>query len=232
MTPPYTDHDYPPSVLLPSGLQSPQRSGTLKPPYQVDRQIRPPKSPMYVPAVLRPTEIPSRRPLTPPTSLHSSTDSLSRSKHSAAQPISIVTTLTRSSTASSGSITPSSIQPTRSHWKPDASATQCEAPGCSLAFSFLARRHHCRRCGGIYCANHAGVTVPLDENADINEGGSWHRACDGCFRDWDGYSRTSVGTRDSKSGPDRKQAKDIPGAGRKGSDAAGSVPKDWSWSTF
>ena len=41
------------------------------------RQIRPPKTPMYVPAVLRPTEYPSRSsPPTPPKSLHASLENL------------------------------------------------------------------------------------------------------------------------------------------------------------
>lgn len=41
------------------------------------RQLRPPKSPMYVPAALRPTERPGRQaPMTPPKSLHGSLDSL------------------------------------------------------------------------------------------------------------------------------------------------------------
>lgn len=52
------------------------------------RQIRPPKAPLYVPAVLRPTERPSRNqtstapttrdpsPITPPRSVHGSLDSL------------------------------------------------------------------------------------------------------------------------------------------------------------
>ena len=43
------------------------------------RQIRPPKSPMYIPAALRPTDRPQRAsPLTPPRSLHGSTDSLDK----------------------------------------------------------------------------------------------------------------------------------------------------------
>ncbi|KAI4201132.1 MAG: hypothetical protein LQ350_003446 [Teloschistes chrysophthalmus] len=43
------------------------------------RQLRPPKSPMYIPAALRPTEKPHRAaPLTPPRSLHGSTESLER----------------------------------------------------------------------------------------------------------------------------------------------------------
>ena len=44
------------------------------------RQLRPPKSPLYVPAVLRPTERPARQsPTTPPKSLHGSLDSLEES---------------------------------------------------------------------------------------------------------------------------------------------------------
>jgi hypothetical protein len=40
------------------------------------RQLRPQKTPLYVPAVLRPTEFPPKSPLTPPKSLHGSMDSL------------------------------------------------------------------------------------------------------------------------------------------------------------
>jgi hypothetical protein len=57
---------------------SPRMDTCLK--YQLPnqvRQLRPPKSPLYVPAVLRPTERPGRQgPLTPPKSLHGSLDSL------------------------------------------------------------------------------------------------------------------------------------------------------------
>ena len=46
-----------------------------QPPNQY-RQLRPQKTPLYVPAVLRPTEFPPKSPLTPPKSLHGSMDSL------------------------------------------------------------------------------------------------------------------------------------------------------------
>jgi hypothetical protein len=36
-------------------------------------------------------------------------------------------------------------------WSPDAEAHECE--GCSVAFSMFWRRHHCRSCGGVFCAN-------------------------------------------------------------------------------
>ena len=213
-------------------------------PHPATRQIHPPKSPLYVPAVLRPTERPvSRRPLTPPRSMHSSTDSLTGAKptarpHTPSQPIHIITSLTRSSTASSGPTTPTSWQPKRDHWKPDAHATHCDAPGCSLAFSLLTRRHHCRRCGGIFCSNHASQQVPLDEEAEISENGGLQRACDSCYADWAAYNQGIMnGEEGEQSGSSAKAGS---GKGRmimgkkkdENGDAAASVPKDWSWSTF
>ena len=89
------------------------------------RQLRPPKSPLYVPAVLRPTDPPKRvmkaSPLTPPQSMSSSFDDLEDAR-----------TLTRRSTADSGKFGLGAITeaewsteglgkvtavPTREHWK-------------------------------------------------------------------------------------------------------------------
>jgi len=61
---------------------SPTSPRTTAPPFLPahTRQLRPPKSPLYVPAVLRPTDPPKRAtrasPLTPPSSNHSSFDSV------------------------------------------------------------------------------------------------------------------------------------------------------------
>lgn len=89
------------------------------------RQLRPLKSPLYVPAVLRPTEPPKRptkpAPLTPPHSAHGSFDSLNH-----------IAPLTRRSAIDSGKFGLGKISesrwsmsmlgkvtnlPTRSHWK-------------------------------------------------------------------------------------------------------------------
>jgi hypothetical protein len=89
------------------------------------RQLRPPKSPLYVPAVLRPTDPPKRvtkpSPLTPPQSMHNSFDDLENAR-----------TLSRRSTGDSGkfglgAITEAEFSseglgkvtalPTREHWK-------------------------------------------------------------------------------------------------------------------
>ena len=89
------------------------------------RQLRPPKSPLYVPAVLRPTDPPKRvtkpSPLTPPQSMNSSFDDLENAR-----------TLSRQSTGDSGKFGLGAITeaewstegfgkvtalPTREHWK-------------------------------------------------------------------------------------------------------------------
>ena len=90
------------------------------------RQLRPPKSPLYVPAVLRPTERPTKpSPLTPPRSVHGSVDALNDSE--------AVAPLTRRSTVESNKSRVSKLaedewlkdehlgevtgSPTRDHWK-------------------------------------------------------------------------------------------------------------------
>jgi hypothetical protein len=89
------------------------------------RQLRPPKSPLYVPAVLRPTDPPRRvtrqSPLTPPQSGNNSFDNLDNAR-----------TLSRRSTGDSGKFGLGAITeaewsteglgkvtalPTREHWK-------------------------------------------------------------------------------------------------------------------
>ena len=89
------------------------------------RQLRPPKSPLYVPAVLRPTDPPKKTvkqsPLTPPASRHNSFDPFENAR-----------ALTRRSTGESGNSDLDSMLesensteglgkvtalPTREHWK-------------------------------------------------------------------------------------------------------------------
>ncbi|KAI4215225.1 MAG: hypothetical protein L6R36_009392 [Xanthoria steineri] len=170
------------------------------------RQLRPPKSPMYVPAALRPTERPHRpSPLTPPRSLHGSTDSLDRTGGDS-RPVS------RRSTASTrkritlnqvaedetliennnnddneeddSDLPPVEGVPSRTHWKPDSKATVCDAPTCHKSFNLFERRHHCRHCGHVFCNTHSQHKIPLDHNAEFHPDGAPSRACQHC---WDRY---------------------------------------------
>lgn len=89
------------------------------------RQIRPPKAPLYVPAVLRPTERPSKSssskdssPITPPRSVHGSLDSLNEDP----APVARQTTFHSIKAASDEAIKSEFLGevtgvPTRDHWK-------------------------------------------------------------------------------------------------------------------
>jgi hypothetical protein len=39
--------------------------------------------------------------------------------------------------------------PGKEHWKPDEMAMECSL--CGQQFGLFIRRHHCRKCGEIYC---------------------------------------------------------------------------------
>lgn len=199
------------------------------------RQLRPPKSPLYIPAVLRPTERPHRPSLlTPPHSINNSTDSLHRNdgrEH-----------LIRRSTGdawgettlrSHQSLGPVEGLPTRSHWKPDSNAVLCDAPTCQKAFSIFERRHHCRHCGHVFCAAHSPYTIPLDHRAEFHPDGTCSRACKHC---WDRYcSWNSKRLSSADEEVETRSGRNIEGRAidRDGQRSlAGSMPRDWNWSTF
>ena len=208
-----------------------------------------PKVPLYVPAVLRPTERPHRpSPLTPPRSVHGSTDSLDGSK--------IPLPASRTST-SDGKGKATHVQdiseepvaeqptgeiqglPTRTHWKPDADAIVCDAPICQKTFNLFERRHHCRHCGHLFCNTHSHYTIPLDQDAEFHPNGTESRACKHC---WEQYRRWH-NARASRKNSISSDVTTLPGTPtigvRRGkaeeslkSPVATSVPRDWNWSTF
>ena len=57
-------------------------------------------------------------------------------------------------------------------WMPDNSTKTCTA--CSLAFSLLRRRHHCRVCGKIFCQACSSQTANVGNDGHV-------RVCDNCF---------------------------------------------------
>lgn len=222
------------------------------------RQLRPPKLPLYVPAVLRPTERAHRAsPLTPPRSVHGSTDSLDdrdggrpRSRRSTAESQPRVDDADRTPERSSPAEPTFGVVeglPTRHHWKPDANAVICDAPTCHKSFNLFERRHHCRHCGHVFCNTDSHYTVPLDHHAEFHPEGSLSRACKHC---WDRYCqwRTAAWARGNQDDTRSTTAPTTPvsgaggkqmggGGAGKGDDMlkggwAGSAPRDWSWSTF
>ncbi|KAK9467260.1 hypothetical protein V1512DRAFT_262320 [Lipomyces arxii] len=86
-----------------------------------------------------------------------------------------------------GQIPAVSGPPRRSHWVSDDSALSCQS--CHKAFTFWERRHHCRRCGQIYCAAHSSHLLRLDQNCNFHPKGILSRTCDNCAHD---FNRTVI----------------------------------------
>jgi FYVE zinc finger len=128
--------------------------------------------------------------------------------------------------------------------QPDPASPTCDSTSCQKTFTFFQRRHHCRRCGSIFCSEHSLRQVPLDQHARFHPLAPSFRACDDCYRDfrvWDAKRRA----KNQAAGEDIERtgsADGVPGKGveiqgqgaKKGliSSIAQSVPRDWNWSTF
>ncbi|KAH8909804.1 FYVE/PHD zinc finger protein [Coniochaeta sp. PMI_546] len=159
------------------------------------RQIRP----LYMPAVLRPTEHHSKAPPTR-TKVDNSDDEDDRTLRSNSSFITLSGALGRISRRSTGdsgkcvdgnwnleAFAKPTGMPTREHWKPDHESTVCDHSTCRRTFNYFTRRHHCRRCGNIFCDFHSAYEVPLDEGANYNPRGVPVRACAHCysqFKEW------------------------------------------------
>lgn len=88
-------------------------------------------------------------------------------------------------------------------WKLDSEVTRCEAMGCTHKFEKswygTSNKHHCRRCGGIFCDKHTSkridLAIALTEKSGTVKGAKQVRVCDQCYaeaRDQDGV-RDAVG---------------------------------------
>jgi len=234
-----------------SSPNSPRSVISAIPPHT--RQLRPPKSPLYVPAVLRPTEPPKRvvkpSPMSP-GSPQGSFDSMLNTKP-----------LSRQSTADSGKwglvggevnaegFGPVTDPPSRDHWKPDHEAAVCDETTCTRSFSYFTRRHHCRRCGNIFCDLHSAYVIPLDQDANYHPKGYRSRACAFCYSEYKGWEISRSSRSNSESSTDlqdpgtpttpsmnctSKRLSNMfgPKPHSMPESLAQSVPRDWSWSTF
>ncbi|KAI9311274.1 hypothetical protein BX666DRAFT_1092521 [Dichotomocladium elegans] len=73
-------------------------------------------------------------------------------------------------------------------WTPDANVNFCEFSyadnkegKCSTEFNWAVRRHHCRKCGHVFCNAHSSNRLPLFSSAGRSEKPEWSRVCDSCF---------------------------------------------------
>jgi hypothetical protein len=124
----------------------------------------------------------------------------------------------------------------------DSSTTVCSAPDCQSQFGFFNRRHHCRKCGNIFCAQHSALQVRLNEHALFHPEGDVQRACDRCyhqFREWEKTRSSRQNSDSSGSSSNSTHAVHIgmpatakrPDNQRVGS-IASSFQGAWNWSTF
>ena len=69
------------------------------------------------------------------------------------------------------------------YWIPDSSSDKCKL--CSTAFGYLVRKHHCRKCGHIFCGTCAGHfgSIPsyLPKTLHYNDVGNKVRLCSPCL---------------------------------------------------
>lgn len=63
------------------------------------------------------------------------------------------------------------------HWTPDAAAFECEL--CGTEFTMRVRRHHCRDCGGVFCAACSSSTIAVRHRACGNKP---VRVCNVCWK--------------------------------------------------
>ncbi|KAL1866603.1 hypothetical protein VTK73DRAFT_4633 [Phialemonium thermophilum] len=262
----------------PSQISPISSTSSISPP-QTKTYLTRPIRPLYVPAVLRPTEFPCKpapRKAQPEGPSAEEEDGCERVLRSSGSFISLsglgaLSRLSRRSTGDSADSANGSWNldmfpkptglPTRNHWKPDHASTVCDYATCRRAFSYFTRRHHCRRCGNIFCDLHSAYEVPLDQDANYNPRGIPSRACTYCytnFKEWRSRTSSQCSTASSSpeigSGNNPNSATAPPSLSSspivaspsplstgvsadgtpalRGPDAAMSVPRDWNWSTF
>lgn len=140
------------------------------------KHIREPKQPIYIPAVLRPTEEAAYETGSP----HGNTSQ---------GPISSSSTLPGSAAVLH------SQKPVTRHWVPDRNAKKCNS--CDRDFTWYRRRHHCRKCGGVFCADDASKTIGLDRLLNFNVLGMPCKACDKCAADFAAFCLDSPRLNDN-----------------------------------
>lgn len=171
------------------------------------KQLRGRKAPLYIPAVLRPTDANAYTA--------SNTSSMTRHAGQSMQP------------------------PPRDHWVPDSARSSCAA--CMAPFTLLGRRHHCRKCGELFCSRDSRFVVALNQSLQFNIFGYPSRSCAGCSAAFTKHVLENSRLSSEPSQPSIPQGAPQAIAAGRGSRQenneimAGSLanmPVDWNWSTF
>jgi hypothetical protein len=128
----------------------------------------------------------------------------------------------------------------------DNESVICDDATCTKYFTYFTRKHHCRRCGNVFCHQHSSHLIPLDQDANYHPSGSWERSCEHCHKDFQRWKDARSSRSNSSSSNTEEpvtptvnctRVKGSLGSvfGQKGGMAeslGASVPRDWNWSTF
>ncbi|KAI5954140.1 PIB2 [Candida margitis] len=95
----------------------------------------------------------------------------------------------------------SSAPPTRKHWVKDEAVTTCGIPSCNKTFNFFERRHHCRKCGGIFCKEHTSHSLYINRMAQFTTGGrgTLSKVCDNCIGEYNEFIQREFGVNISNT---------------------------------
>ena len=79
-------------------------------------------------------------------------------------------------------------EPRHDHWESDYARTSCAAPDCNEALSIFFR-HHCRRCGKLFCPKcvGGGLQRRLNQNAELDPRGVLSPVCYECYLEDNGW---------------------------------------------
>ncbi|KAI5950027.1 PIB2 [Candida theae] len=94
-----------------------------------------------------------------------------------------------------------SAPPTRRHWVKDEAVTTCGIPSCNKSFNFFERRHHCRKCGGIFCKEHTSHSLYINRMAQFTTGGrgTLSKVCDNCIGEYNEFIEREFGVNISNT---------------------------------
>ncbi|XP_006811901.1 uncharacterized protein LOC102810146 [Saccoglossus kowalevskii] len=70
---------------------------------------------------------------------------------------------------------------TKRHWVENSERSECVNPSCKLKFSLTERKHHCRRCGEVFCWTCTNYQRRLSVLAEPDPGGKLYKVCYRCF---------------------------------------------------
>ncbi|ODQ68104.1 hypothetical protein NADFUDRAFT_81170 [Nadsonia fulvescens var. elongata DSM 6958] len=95
--------------------------------------------------------------------------------------------------------------PTKSHWVSDASRKFCKS--CDKPFLFLSRRrHHCRKCGEIFCNDCSRFFIKMDSQCRYDRDGGLNRCCETCAKE---LSSLDYGFDDNRCGQHQHQKQQL-----------------------